>query len=426
MRMLQFSRFIAMTIDARGYQRGLPPRDTKLSTVDRFKANGKAALVHQAKTLGLPQKELETSFLPEDFDADEEKVASMNASMLSINQRVSFDRTISHPSGSPQWHREIEKGCEVEKALPKFGQAVRVLRREVTGLPTVLPLELGHVVEMACGSSNPDRIQPAPVHGIPWIFPGNLPGHQDVNTILGMSLFFQQSDPLNSGMGCMMSSDSLTVNGMLHFYFKSLAIDSELHCGTLRVGGCGLPMAWLTVQGNLIDNTYHYWPCLRGGVFNSELLNVKKEKFYYEEDPAASTVPLMTELGSRTCVTNPSLFKAYANPENIQKFLFFRSEYPRVFPNLQLYICGIGFISEDEGIRLKSRLGYLDCHKEREKMTLQCWTCGAKAKNLKQCIGCKVAKYCKTKCQEADWPIHKLLHKDVKENIAFQKQKMEK
>jgi len=421
MRSIHFVRSLAMALDARGYQRGLPPHDSTKVTYDYFKANRKAssAILRQAETLDHPPTELEESYM----DESDEEIASSYAAIQAVNERVSYTRRDSGPGGSPHWYRELEKGCEVEDALPKFGQAARALRRELTGMPIISPLELGDVVEMACRASYHDLPE---VYNIPRRFPENLPGQEEVNTVLFVSLLFQKSDPLNSGMGCIMSSDSLTVNGLLHFYLKSLGIDSELHHGTVRVEGCGIPMAWLTVQGELIDNSYHYWPGIKGGVFIPDLIGLKKEEFYYEEDPAETTVPLMTELGNHTCVTDPRLFKAYANPENIQKFLFFRSEYPGVFPNLQLYICGIGYYCEEEGGLcdiLKSRLGYLDSHKEREKMTLHCWTCGAKPKNLQQCIGCKVAKYCHAQCQAADWPIHKLLHKDVKLNTAFQKQK---
>jgi len=320
------------------------------------------------------------------------------------------------------------KGQDVEEALPKLFDAVRLYRREKWGTPLIVYFELGHAVNFACRNEdsiihlrNPSEQLPFLT---PWFLQQTSAVSDEVNYLLEMSLFFQMADPINSGMGCIMSSDSLAVNGMVHFYLKSLGIDSDLHCGTLRVKDHGLPLAWLTVEGQLIDNTYHYWPGNQGGLCHPQLFSLKKEEFYVKEDPAKSAVPLITELGSQTCVTDPKIFQAYAKPENIQKFLFFRSEYPSVYPNFQLYICGIGHMSECmEGSELKSRLGYIDTQKERARMTLHCWTCGAKKAGLKQCNECKIAKYCDSGCQAADWPVHKLLHKDVKVNTEFQKQR---
>jgi len=317
------------------------------------------------------------------------------------------------------------KSQDVEEALPQFFEGLRLYRRKKYGTPLIAPLELGEVVNVVCRAEDSILIKQPPLFpcSAPWLLLQTSAAARKVNDLLDTSSIFQMADPIISGMGCIMSSDSLAVNGMVHFYLKSLGIDSDLHCGTLRVKDCGLPMAWLTVQGQLIDNTYHYWPGNQGGVLDPKLFSLKKEEFYIKEDPAKSAVPLITELGSRTCITDPRLFKAYANSENIQKFLFFRSEYPSIFPNFQLYVCGVGFMSEEEGSGFENRLGYIDTQKERARMTLHCWTCGAKKAGLKQCNECKIAKYCDSRCQTADWPVHKLLHKDVKVNTEFQNQR---
>jgi len=326
-----------------------------------------------------------------------------------------------------QLERLGNKGQDVEEALPKFSEGVRLYRRVEHGAPLIGTFLLGDAVNMACRTEDSAIVNQPPFlqfHCLaPWYMQPTSALACEVNRLLDMSLFFQMADPINSGMGCIMSSNSLAVNGMLHFYLKSLGIDSDLHCGTLRVKDHGLPMAWLTVQGQLIDNTYHYWPGNQGGVCDPQLFSLKKAQFYVKEDPAKSAVPLINELGSKTCITDPRLFKAYANPENIQKFLFFRSEYPSIFPNFQLYVCGVGSMSEEEGSGFENRLGYIDTQKERARMTLQCWTCGAKKAGLKQCNECKIAKYCGSRCQSADWPVHKLLHKDVKVNTEFQNQR---
>jgi len=326
-----------------------------------------------------------------------------------------------------QGKRLGQKGQDVEEALPKFFEAVRLYRRVKHGTPLIGPFELGNAVNMACRTEDSTIVKQPPFQQFhclaPWFMQWTSDVAREVNLLLNMSLFFQMADPINSGMGCIMSSESLAVNGMVHFYLKSLGIDSDLHCGTLRVKDCGLPMAWLTVQGQLIDNTYHYWPGNQGGLCDPQLFSLKKAQFYVKEDPAKSAVPLINELGSKTCITDPRLFKAYANSESIQKFLFFRSEYPSVYPNFQLYICGVGEVSEGEGSGFENRLGYIDTQKERGRMTLKCWTCGAKKAGLKQCNECKIAKYCDSRCQAADWPVHKLLHKDVKVNTEFQNQR---
>jgi len=255
--------------------------------------------------------------------------------------------------------------------------------------------------------------------GPPWKVPRTLPGAglisvDHINAVLEASMSVQMDKLYGTEFEeCFMSGDSLTVCGVLHTYLKYTGINSEFHTGILRVGDRGLPMVWLTIQGTLIDNTYHHWPGDESRDLDKQLVRLKRVENYSEEDPTTTKTPLLAEVGSRTCVSDPKLLKAYATSQNIGKYLAVRAGFHGVYPHFQLYVGGLAKIE---------RLRIIQTHPLPHKRLQQhCWYCDTKAKSLKVCIVCREAMYCNAECQAADWPVHKLLHKDIKANMEFHK-----
>jgi len=257
--------------------------------------------------------------------------------------------------------------------------------------------------------------------GAPWKIPKTLPDEDKINNLLCQSMRAQMGYHLKTEFDkCVMSGDSLTVSGHLYCLLKCLGIRSEVNTGILKVGDSGLPMTWLTVHGTLIDNTNHYWPGSHAGVINRKLLDLKGVERYIEEDPTAASLPLLDELGSKTCVTDPKLMKAFGTSECIEKLVLFRAHFVQPYINCQFYFFGMYDVVKDlYGGMMKNESAI-------NKWCFQCWSCERRGVSLMACSGCKVARYCDTNCQKADWLMHKLLHKDLKANTAFQKSRVNK
>jgi len=254
--------------------------------------------------------------------------------------------------------------------------------------------------------------------GAPWKIPRTLPQATLINTLLSKSMSVQSSGffKRTEFAKCVMSGDSLTVSGLLHVYFKNLGIRSELNVGVLRMKReeeGHLPLVWLTVHGTLIDNTYHYFPENKTEVFDKRMISAKRMERYSEQDPTDPDLKLAECLGSTTCPQDPRLYKAFGNTKDVEKYIVFRAGTPEVYPNMRLYSMGIS--------EVLSELKYDTQIMLPDKWNKMCWNCERKSATLKSCKDCKegMGMYCEAECQKADWESHKLLHKDLKANIAY-------
>ena len=54
-----------------------------------------------------------------------------------------------------------------------------------------------------------------------------------------------------------------------------------------------------------------------------------------------------------------------------------------------------------------------------QKWSSLCWYCYSRGNesSLKKCMACKIATYCGKQCQEQDWKVHKIIHKEYKEEL---------
>jgi len=259
-----------------------------------------------------------------------------------------------------------------------------------------------------------------------------------VNFLLEQSLNVQSSVLTDTELDqCLMSGDSLTVCGILHLHLKQIGVPSEFHTGILKIDNpelpihnFRLPMVWLTIRGKLIDNTYRFlspeslpYPC------KPQILK-NKVSAYLEEDP--TTVNMVDEIDSSTCVASPELLKTFATPENIEKYLLFRAWHKGAFPHLLAFLHGWDLVWDSCRITngwsksvqrvAKSCVAAIKPVANRRKMIESmgmCWNCGQKSESVKKCIDCKLAHYCNAECQSADWPEHKLLHQDKKANVKY-------
>jgi len=250
--------------------------------------------------------------------------------------------------------------------------------------------------------------------GSPWKIPRALPNAKKINNLLERSMAIQMDSLADTEFKeCFMSGDSLAVNGMIHVFLKCMGIQSEFNTGILKVGDSALPMVWLTVHGTLIDNTNFHWSGSRPRKFDTRMLDLKRADMYLEEDPTETSLPLLSEVGSRTSVTDPKMMKAFATPKNILKYFYFRMFFPQAYPHFNFYnhrMCQMGptIIRDDE--MPGKHVSWLTDH---------CWGCEVQSSDLKKCKTCHVAKYCNGECLQADWEQHKLMHEDLKANTLF-------
>jgi len=264
--------------------------------------------------------------------------------------------------------------------------------------------------------------------GPPWQIPRRLPQAAKINALLERSMAAQRNSLLDTEFDqCFMSGDSLTVCGMIHTILKYAGIESKFKTGVLRHGDQALPMVWLTIRGHVIDNTYHHWP--RDEPLNrrhlvdvdDKLIELKRDGKVYKEvdNPEKPPEHLAEVFGKRTCVTDPKLLKAYATPQNIGKYLALRKGHPNAYPNFQLY--ALSLILNMSAMDPSLILAEMSSDHPPLRLLNQCWTCDKKSQSLKTCVDCQEARYCDVGCQNADWPHHKLLHKDLKANRKFHK-----
>jgi len=261
--------------------------------------------------------------------------------------------------------------------------------------------------------------------GAPWKIPRTLPDANNINLLLERNLAHQMDSlPGTEFKDCFLSGDPLTVCAHLYTGLKAMGVRPQFNVGLLRVGDKALPMVWLTIHGTLIDNTYHHWPGMDKEEIKSRLYSAKKIEHYIEEDPTTTKWPLINQLGSRSCVSDPRLLKAFASPEKIGQFLAFRQSQPTFYPNFTLY--HRAFVGEP--------LFRSHAANNREQVinspVLQdvwnCWFCNKVSKDLEDCPNCTEGLYCDVRCQRADWANHKLLHKDMTANKKFQEEAMRK
>jgi len=261
--------------------------------------------------------------------------------------------------------------------------------------------------------------------GAPWKIPRTLPDARKINLLLERNMAHQMDSlPETEFDDCFSSGDSLGVCYHLLIGLEGIAVRSQFNVGLLKVGDEALPMVWLTIHGTLIDNTYHHWPGMDKKEIESRLRTVKKIEHYIEEDPTTTEWPLINQLGSRSCVSDPRLLKAFGSREKIGQLMAFRHGQPNVYPNFSLY--SQAFCREpllpSQATRTREEL-------EKSHFIYDvwnCWFCNKVSKSLKTCKTCNEGLYCDKKCQRADWPDHKLLHQDREANKIFQEEAVRK
>jgi len=260
--------------------------------------------------------------------------------------------------------------------------------------------------------------------GAPWKVHQDTPDAVEINELILLSLVAQktairETEFWKSGI---MSGDYLTVCGALHFQLKGLGVPSEFKVGIRKTlgGEAGTPVVWLKIRGNMIDNTYYHFGDLKPGAFDKRIVLINLAKEYIEEDPTTTKMRLVHGQGIRTCVNNPKVFKAYATPENIGKYLWFRNNFAHVYPNYKLFLTAYieaAMLFTPDLLRFFSHDAY------GEEWDSLCWHCKKNKRSLRKCSVCHVAGYCDVRCQKADWPSHKLLHQDLKANDDMWKAK---
>jgi len=262
--------------------------------------------------------------------------------------------------------------------------------------------------------------------GAPWKIPRTLPGAATINLFLERSMATQMdSIPGTEFNECISSGDSLAICGVLFDFLGESGVRAHFNVGLLRFGDRALPMVWLTIQGTLIDNTYHHWPGMDKKAIESRLRSTKMIEQYMEEDPTTTKWPLINQLGSRSCVADPRLLKAYAKPEKIDQLLAFQAAYPSFYPNYLLFCEAFSknaFANKTCVFRQPFVEDNLRQKCEFINSASNCWYCNKASMSLKRCQDCKLGLYCDAECQKADWADHRLLHKDREANRLFQEE----
>ena len=88
----------------------------------------------------------------------------------------------------------------------------------------------------------------------------------------------------------------MALAGLLHVYFKTISIQSELSLGILQFNdnpnSDGAPHIWLEINGQIIDNCFAYIPPEKGSqIF---YFKMKEKILYVKEDPETTTRKLFS------------------------------------------------------------------------------------------------------------------------------------
>ncbi|TRY69539.1 hypothetical protein TCAL_15158 [Tigriopus californicus] len=105
---------------------------------------------------------------------------------------------------------------------------------------------------------------------------------------------------------------------------------------------------------------------------------------------------------------NFKIFREYGNDVHIEKFVIFAFECSDLNPCVRMY---------DILMREYFKNHYqVEINSLEHKWERQCWNCFKVWEDpslLKTCVKCKRAKYCGQSCQQSEWKMHKLLHKEL-------------
>ncbi|XP_059086514.1 uncharacterized protein LOC131883151 isoform X1 [Tigriopus californicus] len=257
----------------------------------------------------------------------------------------------------------------------------------------------------------------------PWRVPKDLcPKAGIINEILSNSMKIQSSRIPKSGdfEEFILSNSSMAVCGLLKFYLAQILNEDVISIvfGVLlwdpnaRQGVNdyeGTPYLWMEIAGQPIDNTYVEIP---NSETNLEYFYKSKQIISYaKEDPFKTKLRLY--LGQEdglpeTVKHNFKIFREYGNDVHIEKFVIFAFECSDLNPCVRMY---------DILMREYFKNHYqVEINSLEHKWERQCWNCFKVWEDpslLKTCVKCKRAKYCGQSCQQSEWKMHKLLHKEL-------------
>jgi len=269
------------------------------------------------------------------------------------------------------------------------------------------------------GSGIPDKYVGAPWRIPPTPTTSTPEGVADkVNWLLNLSMKVQMGTiPGTEFSRNIFTTGCLAISGFLHLYLRDMGIASQLQVGVLkfgtRPGVDGTPHVWLKVLGSLVDNAFVYFP-EESGAKQEVMFEMKGVELFSDEDPTTTTRQL--HHGARvTSGNNAKMFKVYATPTHVEKFLVSGLTMVKVNPTMRLYDAIMRrYIRTEMGVTVTD---------VESKWKERCWGGGERRgggstccqTSLKNCSVCKHAKYCSPECQRADWSTHKLLHKEMEE-----------
>jgi len=256
----------------------------------------------------------------------------------------------------------------------------------------------------------------------PWRLPDHLPRYQEINSLLQQSMRTQAATVPGSDdfQDFILSNSSLAVSSLLRYYLGALGVSSNIVFGVLLWDGAaregpqdyeGTPHVWLDVGGLPVDNIHVSFPASAGN--RDYYWQCKQVQSYVTEDPLHTDRKLFLGLedqeDARQIVThNLKMLHTFSQPQHNHKYLAVSLQHAELNPGVKLY-----HLLMCQWMRATWGVVVPDIE---EGVTRLCWTCGkegGEGEQLKTCTECRVARYCHRQCQRKEWPLHKLLHKEL-------------
>ena len=266
-------------------------------------------------------------------------------------------------------------------------------------------------------------IWPSTWKSLPYILPKCAPNAEIINDLVMKSWETQGSscreifDPEFPDQ-VIMTNNCREITSCLMYYIKSLNVADGIKrvVGLKNVFGQCITHSFLkTEEGYIIDNIFN-----KAMYDHFTFEDVYKMKMkYLDVDPADPSFQVMEEeYINKSYIGRENQRLLYGADEKVGQFVAFvmvlkiqGAPFDLLHGGIHIYDFHMRkYIKEKYGVEIQNFV---------QKWSSLCWYCYSRGNesSLKKCMACKIATYCGKQCQEQDWKVHKIIHKEYKEEL---------